>query len=135
MTSILKALDAADRKQVKPPLPEDTQQVCIDLPGQNIRCHVYKPKLQIMLRNHRDVIFDIALFKGMTYTVEADQSDFYNVRDKKLIEVTKKQKASFVDGERMHFWVGRAFKGHLVLKWQGYGAIRTQCTGRRQIRR
>ena len=119
MQSILKALEAAQRKPSKLALPEDTQRVCIDLPGEDIRCHIYMPKLQIMLRKHRDVIFEIALFKGMTYTVEADQSDFYNARDKKLVEFKKKHKVSFTDGERMHLWVARQFKGNLVLKANG----------------
>jgi hypothetical protein len=116
--SILKAAQA-DRHPPQKPLPPDTQKVCIDLPGEVIRCHVYKPKLQIMLRKHRDVIFDIELFKGMQYTVEADQSDFYNARDKKIVLVKSKQKATFKDGERMHLHVGRAFKGHLILKANG----------------
>ena len=119
MQSILKALEAAERKPSKPALPEDTQQACIDLPGEDVHCYIYKPKLQIMLRKHRDVIFEIALFKGMTYTVEADQSDFYNARDKKLVEFKKKHKVSFTDGERMHLWVARGFKGHLILKANG----------------
>ena len=119
MQSILKALEAAERKPSKLALPEDTQRVCIDLPGEDIRCHIYMPKLQIMLRKHRDVIFEIALFKGMTYTVEADQSDFYNARDKKLVEFKKKHKVSFADGERMHLWVARQFKGSLLLKANG----------------
>ena len=70
---------AAESKNPKPKprvVPEDTQQVCIDLPGEEVRCIIHKPKLEIMLRKHRDVIFEIQLFKGMTYTVEADQSDF-----------------------------------------------------------
>ena len=119
MQSILKALEAAERKPSKPALPEDTQQACIDLPGEDVHCYIYKPKLQIMLRKHRDVIFEIALFKGMQYTVEADQSDFYNARDKKLVEFKKKHKVSFADGERMHLWVARGFKGHLILKANG----------------
>lgn len=116
--SVLKAAQA-DRHPPPKPLPADTQQVCIDLPGETIRCYVHKPKLQIMLRKHRDVIFDIELFKGMQYTVEADQSDFYNARDKKIVLVKSKQKVSFKDGERMHLHVGRGFKGHLILKANG----------------
>lgn len=97
-------------------VPADTQQVCIDLPGERIQCVVHKPKLEIMLRKHRDVVFDIHLFNGMTYTVEADQSDFYNARDKNLVLAKQKQKVTFKDGERMHLWVSREFKGHLTLK-------------------
>lgn len=115
MPSVLQEFEAAQKKR-STPLPADTQQVCIDLPGEAIRCVIYKPKLVVTLRKHRDVIFEIALFKGMSYTVEADQSDFYNARDKKLVEFRKKQKVTFADGERLHLWVSRQFKGGLVLK-------------------
>ncbi|MES2088463.1 MAG: hypothetical protein V4532_00545, partial [Pseudomonadota bacterium] len=72
-----------------------------------------------MLRKHRDVIFDIQLFKGMAYTMEANQSDFYNARDKQVVLHTKKQTVSFKDGERLHLWVARDFKGSLILKSNG----------------
>lgn len=120
--SILQAVaaeSAAKKAPYRVPLPEDTQRVCIDLPGEDIRCYVHKPKLQIVLRKHRDVIFDIKLFKGTQYTVEADQSDFYNARDKKLVDFKKKQKVTFTDGERMHLHVGRNFTGSLILKANG----------------
>jgi hypothetical protein len=110
---------ATEAKHPKPKLrvvPDDTQQVCIDLPGEDVRCVVHKPKLEIMLRKHRDVILDIHLFKGMAYTVEADRSDFYNARDKKIVLHAKKQVVSFKDGERLHLWVGRNFKGGLIVK-------------------
>ena len=120
--SILKAVAAendAKNASYRVPLPPETQRVCIDLPGEQIRCVVHKPNLQIMLRKHRDVVFDIKLFKGMQYTVEADQSDFYNARDKKLVEFKKKQLVTFKDGERMHLHVGRNFVGSLTLKSNG----------------
>lgn len=104
------------QKTKTPPVPPDTQRVCIDLPGEDFRCYVHKPKVQIMLRKHRDVVFDIQLFKGMSYTVHADKSDFYNARDKKLVEIKKKQKVTFQDGEKLHLWVGRKFEGALILK-------------------
>lgn len=113
---------AAESKNPKPKprvVPEDTQQVCIDLPGEEVRCIIHKPKLEIMLRKHRDVIFEIQLFKGMTYTVEADQSDFYNARDKHIVLHKKKQNVTFKDGERLHLWVARDFKGSLILKSNG----------------
>ena len=100
-------------------LPPDTQQECIDLPGEEVRCVVRKPKLEIMLRKHRDVVFDVRLFKGMQYTVEADEGDFYNARDKKIVLRARRQKVSFTDGERLHLWVGRGFKGSLILKANG----------------
>lgn len=116
--SILAALEAEAKTKPRA-LPADTQQACIDLPGETVRCIVYKPKLEIMLRKHRDVIFELQLFKGMQYTVEAEDSDFYNARDKKLVEFKKKHQVTFTDGERMHLWVGREFKGALVLKAAG----------------
>lgn len=116
--SILKAIEA-DRKPPARVVPADTQQVCVDLPGEEIRCYVYKPKLEILLRKHRDVVFDIQVFKGMRYTVEADSSDFYNARDKKIVLRSRKQTVSFVDGEQLHLHVGREFKGHLLLKANG----------------
>lgn len=119
MSSILQAAQADQHPPPPKPLAADTQQVCIDLPGEEIRCYIYKPKLEIMLRKHRDVIFDIRLFKGMTYTVEADQSDFYNARDKKIVLRQKQQKVTFQDGERLHLWIGRNFKGSLILKAHG----------------
>jgi hypothetical protein len=100
-------------------LPPDTQQECIDLPGEEVRCVVRKPKLEIMLRKHRDVVFDVRLFKGMQYTVEAYEGDFYNARDKKIVLRARRQKVIFTDGERLHLWVGRGFRGSLILKANG----------------
>lgn len=120
--SILKAVAAENEAKNAPyrmPLPAETQRVCIDLPGEHLRCVVHKPNLQIMLRKHRDVVFDIRLFKGMQYTVEADQSDFYSAKDKKLVEFKKKQIVTFNDGERMHLHLGRTFSGSLILKANG----------------
>jgi hypothetical protein len=65
------------------------------------------------------VIFDIHLGNGKTYTLESTESDFYNPRDKKLINASKQDKTTFKDGERFHVWVSRAFHGALVLKSDG----------------
>lgn len=113
---MLSTLNKPTAKSKTPPVPHDTQRVCIDLPGEDFKCYVHKPKVQVMLRKHRDVIFDIQLFKGMSYTVHAEKSDFYNARDKKLVEFKKKQKVTFQDGDKLHLWVGRQFEGALVLK-------------------
>ena len=115
MPSVLQEFEATQRT-VPPKLPDDTQQVCIDLPGEAIRCVIHKPKLVVKLRRHRDVVFDINLSKGANFTVEADQSDFYNARDKKIVLASKRQKVHFLDGERLHLWVSRNFKGSLILK-------------------
>lgn len=116
MSLLVAASDARHPKPKPRIVPDDTQQVCIDLPGEDVRCVVHKPKLEIMLRKHRDVIFEIRLFNGMAYTVEADQSDFYNARDKRIVLHAKKQLVSFKDGERLHLWVARNFKGSLIVK-------------------
>lgn len=113
--SVLKAIEDSE-KPVPRMIPPDTQQACIDLPGEAVRCVVHKPKLEIVLRKHRDVIFDIRLKAGAHYIVEADQSDFYNVRDKRIVMHKQKQLAKFKDGERLHLWVSRDFKGKLLLK-------------------
>ncbi|MBP7484416.1 MAG: hypothetical protein KA781_03835 [Aquabacterium sp.] len=113
--SILQAIEA-DRKPAKREVPPDTQQACIDLPGEAVRCVVHKPKLEVMLRKHRDVIFDVNLRSDLQYTVEAEDSDFYNARDKQIVLHKKRQRVSFRDGERLHVWVSREFKGRLILK-------------------
>lgn len=89
------------------------QEVCIDLPGEAVRCWRSDHKVKIILRKHRDVFFELNLTANSIYTVEST-SDFYSPRDKKLL-----RKATFVDGERFNAWVGRNFKGDLVLKWNG----------------
>ena len=117
-SSILEALEQ-DRKPQQPntkPLPPKTQRVCIDLPGEEFGCYVTEPNVEVMLRKHRDVVFDIKQGNAASYTVAADQSNFYNARDKKLIEHKKKHKVTFKDGERLHIWISRDFKGKLILK-------------------
>lgn len=87
-----------------------TQDVCIDLPGEAVKCWRSSDNIRVILRKHRDVIFDINLRKDAIYTVEST-SDFYSPREKKLL-----RKAAFFDGERLHIWVGREFRGLLTLK-------------------
>lgn len=90
------------------------QEECIDLPGETVQCLRRKDNIRIILRKHRDVIFDLKLGHGKSYTVEATQSDFYNARDKKLVYVLAEGKVTFKDGERLHLWITRGFKGELV---------------------
>lgn len=94
------------------------QEHCIDLPGESVHCWLGSgtDKLRVILRKHRDVIFDIHLGNGKTYTLETTESDFYNARDKKLVYAGQHGKVTFKDGERMHVWVSRGFRGALVLK-------------------
>lgn len=92
------------------------QEQCIDLPGEAVSCWRSSDSLKVILRKHRDVFFDINLKPGATYTVEA-MSDFYFPLIKKLV-----RQVNFKDGERLHLWIGRGFKGSLVLK-QGASII------------
>jgi hypothetical protein len=94
--------------------PEE-QAVLIDLPGEEYKiqpnmCYA-KNKVYIVLRRHRDVIFDLSLAPGTSYTLEADQDVFYDPKLKK-----QRTHATFNDGERFHIWLPRNFKGHLTLK-------------------
>lgn len=89
------------------------QEVCIDLPGETVQCWRSSDNIRIILRKHRDVIFDINLQAGALYTVES-KSDFYNPVQKKLL-----RKVDFLDGDRCHVWVSRDFKDKLVLKMNG----------------
>jgi hypothetical protein len=95
------------------------QELHIDLPGEAVKCWRSGDNLKVVLRKHRDVIFDINLGKGKTYTIQATHSDFYNARDKKLVYAKQKATVNFTDGERMHVWVTRGFQGALLLKSEG----------------
>lgn len=111
------------------------QRVCIDLPGEAVRCWRSSEKVEVILRKHRDVILQFKMKPASTYTVESEpnpvlragspgrphesilsQRDFYNARDKKLVEARLKQKVHFQDGEQLHLWVGREFNGVLLVK-------------------
>ncbi|KVG39011.1 hypothetical protein [Burkholderia ubonensis] len=87
--------------------------VCIDLPGEPVSCWA-ETDITVLLRKHRDVIFDINLKKDSVYTIESDKDWFYDVGLKKRV-----QRGRFQDGERYHIWVGRDFKGSLLLKSNG----------------
>lgn len=94
------------------------QEHCIDLPGESVQCWIggSTDKLKVTLRKHRDVIFDIHLGNEKIYTLQSTESDFYNVRDKKLVSSSKHGSVTFKDGERLHVWISRGFRGALVLK-------------------
>lgn len=99
----------------------NVQEHCIDLPGESVQCWVggKTDKLKVILRKHRDVIFDICLGDGKIYTLDAPESDFYSQRDKKIILSGCKEGIKFKDGERFHIWISRNFKGSLILKSNG----------------
>jgi hypothetical protein len=94
------------------------QEHCIDLPGETVQCWIGAgtDKLKVILRKHRDVIFDIHLGNKKTYTVESTESDFYNPIKKKLVHASQRDKVTFEDGERLHVWISRDFRGALILK-------------------
>ncbi|SHM98431.1 hypothetical protein SAMN05192549_103469 [Duganella sacchari] len=88
--------------------------VPIDLPGQPIQCWIGDAeKIQVILRKSRDVIFDIHLFNGKSYSVRAEMSDMYDTRTKKLIH--PREEIFFQDGEILHLQIGRNFKGKILL--------------------
>jgi hypothetical protein len=89
------------------------QDVCIDLPGETVKCWRSTDNVKVILRKHRDIIFDINLQKGAVYTVEST-ADFYSPLRKKLLK-----KIDFFDGDRTQIWVGREFKAKLMLKMNG----------------
>ncbi|QCP53170.1 hypothetical protein FAZ95_29290 [Trinickia violacea] len=89
----------------------------IDLPGEPPKSKLW-PGVNnlIILRKHRDVVFDIKLGNGATYTVTTDrpQSEYGRFYDpKRNLNVTK---VTFKDGEPCHLWLGRTFQGSLILK-------------------
>lgn len=100
------------------------QTVCIDLPGETVSCWRSTDKVQVILRKHRDVIFDLKLTSDRKYTVESTGSDFYHADKKKLIAGKGRQRVLFNDGERLHLWISREFKGELLLKLEGKVLIR-----------
>lgn len=102
----------------KKPSEQNVQEHCIDLPGETVQCWIGggTEKLKVILRKHRDVIFDININNDKNYSIESTKSDFYNVRDKKIVSKFQHGKVMFKDGERMHVWVSRDFQGELILK-------------------
>jgi len=97
------------------PRPLVQHNVCIDLPGEPVKCAA-ETELTVLLRKHRDVVFDIKLHPGATYTVTTTHPDrptgrFYDTKQKVNVG-----KTTFKDGEPCHIWIGRTFEGSLVLK-------------------
>jgi hypothetical protein len=76
---------ATGHKGSTPPADPSPYIATIDLPGETVQGWCSSNKIKVILRKHRDVLFDIQLFKGMGYTVHAEQSSFYDVRQKKIV--------------------------------------------------
>lgn len=88
--------------------------VQIDLPGQPIQCWTTDyDKITVILRKHRDIVFDIDMRADKVYTVWAEQSEMYDAKNKKLVH--PKEMLNFKDGELMHLWISRDFKGKIYL--------------------
>lgn len=88
--------------------------VNIDLPGQPIQCWTTDvEKLTVILRKHRDIVFDIDMSLGKTYTVRSELSEMYDTRTKKLVHPG--EAVNFTDAEILHLWIGRDFKGKILL--------------------
>lgn len=104
---------------VKAKASPTVQDICIDLPGETVQCWRSSDNIKVILRKHRDVIFELKLAPGRTYTVESTGSDFYNANDKKLVRGRSSASVSFNDGERLHLWIARGFKGEILLKSAG----------------
>lgn len=113
-TSVSKRKPAAEQAHTAPPSKGKKITVPIDLPGQPIQCWTNDVEtLTVILRKHRDVIFDIELVRGKQYTVSSESSSVYDTRSKKIVH--PRENISFKDGEPLHLWVGRNFKGNLLL--------------------
>ncbi|KXU95510.1 hypothetical protein CR51_25035 [Caballeronia megalochromosomata] len=88
----------------------------IDLPGEPPDSKLWPGVNNIIkLRKHRDLVFDIKLKAGASYTLKTDQPEskygrFYDTKRKLTVART-----TFNDGEPMHIWVGRKFQGNLIL--------------------
>jgi hypothetical protein len=88
----------------------------IDLPGEPPDSKLWPGVNNIIkLRKHRDVVFDVKLKAGASYTLKTDQPEskygrFYDTRRKLTVART-----TFNDGEPLHIWVGRRFQGNLIL--------------------
>jgi len=74
-------------------------------------------KIQIVLRKHRDVIFDISLDENALYSVQSESDPFYDAIEKKLVKAGVE--VNFFSGTLKHFWVGRNFRGALLLRKNG----------------
>ena len=98
---------------------QESQEICIDLPGESVQCWRSSKHVKIVLKKHRDLIFNIKRGMNNVYTIESSESDYYNVRDKKLISAKNKEKISFKDGEKLHLWIARDFKGFITVKQNG----------------
>jgi hypothetical protein len=112
--------------KVKTKSAPTVQDVCIDLPGETVQCWRSSDNIKVILRKHRDIIFELKLERGRSYTVESSGSDFYNANEKKLIAGRNAGRIAFKDGDRLHLWTARDFNGELLLKSAGKLMLRLE---------
>jgi hypothetical protein len=93
----------------------------IDLPGQPIQCWTTDvDKVTVILKKHRDVVFDVDMSAGKTYTVWSEMSEMYDPKAKKLLH--PRETISFKDGDLLHLWIARNFQGKIYL-YEGINLI------------
>jgi hypothetical protein len=86
--------------------------IFIDLPDEPWESNTFNGQLDIVLRRPRDVIININLPSPFAkFTLEADQDCFYDIKTKQRLK-----KMDYANGEKVHLWLGRDFKGSLFLK-------------------
>lgn len=86
--------------------------IFIDLPDEPWESNAFNGQLDIVLRRPRDVIININLPSPFAkFTLESDQDCFYDIKSKQRLK-----RMEYANGEKVHLWVGRDFKGSLFLK-------------------
>jgi len=84
----------------------------IDLPGDPVQYVTFDGQLDIILRRHRDIIINVNLPSPLkSFTLESEKDWFYHP-DKKI----RTKKISITNGEQVHIWTSRNFKGSLAIK-------------------
>jgi hypothetical protein len=93
---------------------EEAYVTCIDLPGEAVQCWSNKAKkVKVILRKHRDMLFDIDFGTGESYCLYSEASRFYVPVLKRLI--SPGERVAILDGVPLNVWIGRKFKGKLVV--------------------
>jgi hypothetical protein len=109
---------ATNTTSTRDSLRSTTFSQCIDLPGESVQCWDAKiQKIKIILRKHRDIVFDIKIFKGMQYQIYGEKDSVYCSDSKKLYAAG--EKITLSDGEVRYCWVARNFKGGIIVSAAG----------------
>lgn len=105
----------------------NTQITYIDLPHEDVTTNRQKSKLQVKLRNHRDIIIDLNLGSGGKLTVKCNAQSGILLKDNKFDRKTtfyskendrlynRGKALVFKDGELQHLYVSREFIGVLTI--------------------